>query len=154
MKYLVPLALLATALFSSTANADLELCNRHSSKHYEYEDDKFSFPDGQNSLNKICLDIMGEFKSEMPITGSEVTFYAKKDKINKKWSVDLSGALKDAPVTPIPLGYSDTITVCSFLPGEFRYTTNTEIKYKVVITRPGERNADTVICLQGELKLL
>ncbi|KAF9145054.1 hypothetical protein BG015_012014 [Linnemannia schmuckeri] len=154
MKYLVPLALLATVLFSSTVNADLELCSGHSSKYYDYEDDKFSFPEGQNSLNRICLEIMGEFKTEMPITGSEVTFYAKKDKIEKEWSVALGGALKDARVGPIPMGDSEKITVCSFLPGEFQYTKNTDIKYRVKITRPGERNPDTVICLQGELKLL
>ncbi|KAF9544709.1 hypothetical protein EC957_011715 [Mortierella hygrophila] len=151
MKYITPLALFAITLFSSTANADLNLCPRNK-KIFDYEDDEFFFPSLQDSEHEICLDIMGEFKVGMP-SGSNIIFLAKKGNIKKTWSVDLYGALK-LPLSdkqPILEGFNDKIRVCSYLPSEFRYMKKTEIQFGVQILRPGKEIA---ICLGGELQLL
>ncbi|KAG9072263.1 hypothetical protein KI688_000032 [Linnemannia hyalina] len=147
MKYITPLALFAIALFSSTANAALDLCPRN---------DKFVFPEPyHDSEHEICLDIRGEFKVDMP-AGSEIVFLAKKGDIKRTWSVDLylnGGALRlpESDRQPIPKGFSGTVRVCSYLPSEFKYIKQTEIQFGVQILRPGKQIA---ICLGGDLKLL
>ncbi|KAF9295753.1 hypothetical protein BGZ88_001513 [Linnemannia elongata] len=155
MKYITPLALFAIAIFSSTANAELDLCPRNV-KLFDYEDDEFFFPTEQDSEHEICLDIKGEFKVDLPPIGSEIVFLAKKGNIKKDWRVNLYGALKlpTSDRLPIRAGFSDTVRVCSYLPGEFRYTKRTEIKFGVQILLPGEQHEQIAVCLNGDLKLL
>ncbi|KAF9118831.1 hypothetical protein BGW39_000836 [Mortierella sp. 14UC] len=152
MKYIASLALLATAIFSSSANASLDLC---SSNHrlFDYEKNSFFFPNNIcNSGNEICLDVHGTFKTDIPPANSEVIFHARKGDISEEWRVGVYSSLK-VPAAPIGKNYRGFIRVCTYLPPKFGETKNTDIDISVKITRPGENNPDIVICLDGSLHL-
>ncbi|KAF9903422.1 hypothetical protein EC991_003832 [Linnemannia zychae] len=152
MKYMAPLALLATVLLSSSANASLDLCSRNR-RLFDYEDNSFFFPSNIcNSLNQICLDIWGTFKTEIPAADSEVTFHARKGDITDEWKVNVYRAL-ELPTSPIGKNYNGKVRVCTYLPPKFQGIKNTDIDLSMKITRPGEDNPDIVICLDGSLHL-
>ncbi|KAF9927321.1 hypothetical protein FBU30_003320 [Linnemannia zychae] len=152
MKFLTPLALLATTLLSSSAYAALDLCDSNK-ELFSHEHNSFYFPTGiSNAENEVCVDIRGKFKTEIPLINSKVKFFARRGDLEKDWEVDVYATMKQPANSewPIRSGFNDKIRLCTFHNSDFKYITNKDINFKVMVTRP---DGQVVICLSGPLHL-
>ncbi|KAI1315725.1 hypothetical protein EDD11_000433 [Mortierella claussenii] len=157
MKYLAPLALVATLFISTSSAAHLEKC-RGNEKLFELDD--ASFVDVTYGINsEICLEVVGEFKADLPYDTSSIEYsVAKLGQHADPWSLSVYNSVKFPPGSALPVlkGDKRTLKPCFYLPPSVAQSSvsRDEIGVTVKVTTQNKDGDNVrVFCVTGSFRI-